>query len=188
MIGGSGDFSVHHPRSQAWVTPLRGVVEEALKRSLPGFGICFGHQLLGQHLGSQVITDPESAELGTVDVQLTKTGASSPLFKHFSSSLRAHCGHSDRVDALPDGVDLLASNARCETQSFQVRGTQFYSVQFHPDMTGAEARYRYLAYRDGFAERLDGEARKAAERFIEDDDESCSLLERFVELVRADLA
>jgi len=183
IIGGSGDFSVHHPRSLPWVTPLRHVLEEALKRNMPGFGVCFGHQVLGQHLGSQVITDPDASELGTVDVSLTDAGRASPLYAGFNDVIRVHSGHSDRVQTVPEGVELLAENGRCETQSFRVRGTQFYSVQFHPDMTGAEARYRYLAYREGFADRIDGEARKAAERFIEGDDESTELLGRFVDIL-----
>ena len=183
IIGGSGDFSVHHPRSQGWVTPLRRVLEAALTRGMPGFGICFGHQLLGQHLGSEVRTDPSAAELGTVDVQLTAAGAVSPLYAGFTDGLRVHSGHSDLVVDVPEGVELLARNSTCETQSFQVRGTRFFSVQFHPDMTGDEARYRYLAYRHGFADRIDDEAVKAAHRFISGDDASEVLLGAFLDLL-----
>ena len=46
FIGGSGDFSVHHPKSASWVSPLRQVLEHALERAIPGLAICFGHQLL----------------------------------------------------------------------------------------------------------------------------------------------
>ena len=50
LIGGSGDYSVHHPQSQRWVNPMRVVLDAALQRRMPGFGLCFGHQLLGLHL------------------------------------------------------------------------------------------------------------------------------------------
>ena len=54
LIGGSGDFSVHHPKSQRWVPALRTILDRALEDAIPSFGICFGHQLLGRHLGSEV--------------------------------------------------------------------------------------------------------------------------------------
>ena len=183
IIGGSGDFSVHHPRSQHWVTPLRRVINTALNRGIAGFGVCFGHQLLGVELGSQVVTSADHSELGTVVVEATEVGSADPLYADFNGSFRVHSGHSDYVIEVPEGVDLLARNARCATQAFRIRGTQVYSVQFHPDMTGAEARYRYLAYRHGFADRLDDDAMKAAEKFIPEADESTELLGRFLDLV-----
>ncbi|MBV70827.1 MAG: hypothetical protein CMH52_05705 [Myxococcales bacterium] len=182
VIGGSGDFSVHHPKSQPWVTPLRAVIDGILSNDIPCFAICFGHQLLGQHLGNDVITDPNHAELGTVTVELTETGHRSALFQDFQPRFRVHSGHSDHVSGVPPGVDLLASNAATATQAFHVRGSRVYSVQFHPDMTGAEARYRYLAYRQGFAERLDPSAESKADMFLPDQDESTELLGRFFDV------
>ena len=186
VIGGSGDFSVHHPKSRPWVKPLHHVIHAALTRNLPGFAICFGHQLLGEHLGSVVRTAPEHSEMGTVDVELTPQGRADELFAHFDSTFPVHTGHSDCVTDVPDGVDCLAANARLFTQAFRVRGTRFYSVQFHPDMSGAEARARYLAYKEGFAERLDESALKFAERFKVGHDVSTQLLGRFLDLVQQD--
>ncbi|MEE2786457.1 MAG: type 1 glutamine amidotransferase [Myxococcota bacterium] len=186
IIGGSGDFSVHHPKSRPWVDPLHRVIEAALARNLPGFGICFGHQLLGEHLGAVVRTAPEHSEMGTVDIQLTDHGRQDELFSDFDSTFPVHTGHSDCVSTVPVGVDCLASNLRLSTQAFRVRGTRFYSVQFHPDMSGAEARARYLAYKEGFAERLDESALKFAERFQLERDVSTRLMGRFLDLVQLD--
>ena len=182
IIGGSGDFSVHHPKSTPWVSPLRTVLDEILRLSVPCFAICFGHQMLGLHLGEQVKTDPDHAELGTVAVDVTDDGRSSALFAGFNERLWVHSGHSDHVTQVPQGVDLLASNRATSTQAFFVRGTQTYSVQFHPDMTGAEARHRYLAYRQGFAARLDPTAESKADQFKPGLDESVSLIGRFYDI------
>ena len=130
-----------------------------------------------------MVTSQDHSELGTVTVQVTEAGRKDPLYAGYGASFRVHSGHSDYVVSVPEGVDVLASNARCQTQAFRVRGTQTYSVQFHPDMSGAEARYRYLAYRHGFADRLDDDAMKAAEKFIPEADESTTLLGRFLDLV-----
>ncbi len=145
MIGGSGNFSVHHPDSQAWVGPLRHVLESALERRLPGFGVCFGHQLLGMHLGATVRTSDAHEELGTHGFQLTEAGRRCKLFGSLSPSFQAHTGHTDCVTEVPSGVELLASNERLETQAFKVRGAPFYTTQFHPDLVADEARERYLS-------------------------------------------
>ena len=80
VIGGSGAFSVHDPRSEAWVTELRHLLDACLERSVPSLGICFGHQLLGLHLGAEVVTDLARREVGTLAFDLTEAGANDPLF------------------------------------------------------------------------------------------------------------
>ena len=46
IIGGSGDFSVHHPLSKPFVEPMFKTLYEFSWRWLPTFGICFGHHLI----------------------------------------------------------------------------------------------------------------------------------------------
>ena len=74
VIGGSGSYSVHHPRSARWVEPLRRIVDLVVQRSIPTFGVCFGHQLLGYHLGVEVQTGPEQTENGTIQIEATPEG------------------------------------------------------------------------------------------------------------------
>lgn len=183
IIGGSGDFSVHHPNSRAFVDPLRDVLDLALSRGMPGFGICFGHQLVGLHLGGEVRTAPEHAEIGTVHAELTESGATDPLFGAMRRSFRVQSGHSDSVVKAPNGVDVLASSDRLATQAFRVRGTDFYTAQFHPDLTGEEARARYLAYKVGFAKSNVGASDEDAEKFVVGADDASALLGRFVDHV-----
>ena len=66
IIGGSGSFSVQDPRSKDFVGPLRELMSRCVREKIPGFGICFGHQLLGLHFGADVVTDYEKRESGTV--------------------------------------------------------------------------------------------------------------------------
>ena len=183
IIGGSGNFSVHHPLSQAWVTPLRGLLERALKERLPAFGICFGHQLLGQHLGAQVVTAEQHAEMGTVSLTLTEHGNHDALFGGLGGVFQAHTGHSDCVTTTPPGVELLASNERLETQAFRVRGTRFYTTQFHPDMTGAEAVARYEAFRAGLDDPQ--QYGHGSEKFVAGDDDTTHLIGGFIDMVTA---
>lgn len=182
VIGGSGNYSVHHPASRPWVDPLRRLLEAALAARLPGLGICFGHQLLGLHLGRPVRTDPRHGEIGTVEVELTPAGRHSVKYADFETRFRVHSGHSDHVDGTPEGCDLLASNATCEAQAFHVRGTGFYSVQFHPDLSGQEARDRFLAYRKVLDDGTAAAAMEKANRFLPGADESTAIIGRVVDL------
>ena len=170
LIGGSGDFSVHVPQSAPWIKGLRHLLDAALYQSLPGFGLCFGHQLLGYHLGGTVVTDPNHGELGTVEVGLTENGLRDPIFSTLGDTFMAHTGHSDYVMSTPAGVELLASNDATATQAFRVSGTHFYSTQFHPDMSGAEAQHRAHAYALGEG---------IAARFKKGSDDTNALLSRF---------
>jgi GMP synthase (glutamine-hydrolysing) len=148
VIGGSGSFSVHHPESRPWVEPLHDVLGAALLRGMPGLGICFGHQLLGEHLGATVRTDEARKERGTIDVHTTAASKGDPLFSGLADDgrLPVHTGHSDLVDRTPYGVTLLASTPLVEQQAFRVDGLPFWSVQFHPDLTAADAHARYEAF------------------------------------------
>jgi GMP synthase (glutamine-hydrolysing) len=156
LIGGSGAFSVHHPASQPWVDPLHRVVEELLTQAIPTFGICFGHQLLGRHLGSTVVTDKGRAERGTVAYQRTAAGAADPIFGRLNDTFHAHTGHTDLVTSVPEGVALMASTEVVQTQAFAVQGAPCWTAQFHPDLSAAEARDRFRAYAD--AMRAEGHA------------------------------
>ena len=180
IVGGSGSYSVHDARSTNWVTPLRDVLELALETSLPSFGICFGHQLLGFHLGAKVETDPGLAEVGTIPIELTAAGCKDPLLRSFSPRLLVHTGHSDSVVGVPNTVTVLGYSSVLETQIFKVKGAPFYSTQFHPDISGEEARHRYTAYRAGLVDSVPAIEAKESLRYEVGADESNQLIFRFL--------
>ncbi len=140
VIGGSGNLSlVEDEPNHPWVPGLRHLLDEAMTRTLPGLCICFGHQLLGLHLGADVVTDRTRGEAGTITVERVAEDAllagPDPFF--------VHTGHSDHVMAVPTGTTLLARTERSEVQALRVNGTHLYSTQFHPDLTAGEAVERY---------------------------------------------
>ena len=179
IFGGSGDYSVHHSASQPWVSHLRHTLDAILERKLPGFGICFGHQLLGMHLGATVVTDENFAEVGTVPVELTHHGGTDTVFSALERQFVAQTGHSDHVTTVPPGCVLLASNETLETQAFRVLDAPFYSTQFHPDLTAFEAVSRYTAYQQALSGSVPDPAR--VERFRVGVDATAHLLRRFLD-------
>ncbi|MED5465059.1 MAG: type 1 glutamine amidotransferase [Myxococcota bacterium] len=177
VIGGSGDYSVHHPKSRPWTLPLQRFIERALTLNVPGFGLCFGHQLLGTVLGATVKTEPAKSEVGTIHLDLTEKGRQDPVFGGLSPTFPVHTGHSDYVIEVPTGVTLLATSPRVKTQAFQVSGSSFYSTQFHPDLTGAQARERYLASKA----HIRSPSPQGELLFEPGKDEATSLLRRFAQ-------
>ena len=67
------------------------------------------------------------------------------LFGPLGERFHGHTGHTDCVEEVPSTVQLLARSSTLETQAFKVEGRRFYSSQFHPDLTAAEAQARYLS-------------------------------------------
>lgn len=181
IFGGSGAYSVHHPRSQPWVTPMRAVIEDLLMRNVPCFGICFGHQLIGLHLGAPVITDPDREEVGTVQLRLTWEGRQDPLFGQLDEVFSAHTGHSDHVVGLPPGIALLATGQGCTTQAFKVIDRPVYTTQFHPELTGAEARARYMTNKRDDLGMMPSGLGAMASRFQPGADATAMLLGAFVD-------
>ena len=183
IIGGSGAYSVHAEECRHWVEPTCQFIEQALKQEIPGFGICFGHQLLGRVLGSEVVTSRDHTEIGTVELDLTNQGTDDPVFGNLPNRFTAQTGHSDHVQTIPSGTILMAKNDLVQTQAFRIEGTAFYSTQFHPDMTGAQARERYIAYHQKLQAVTPSATVEEAEKFELDRDDACTLLGNFIEHV-----
>jgi GMP synthase (glutamine-hydrolysing) len=153
---------------------------------MPGFGLCFGHQLLGQHLGATVETLSRFSEVGSVFCDLTEAGQADPVFTGLGGRFTAQTGHTDAVTTVPPGVTLLAKNDTLHTQAFRVDGTHFYSTQFHPDLTGAEAQNRYIAMQRALHESTSDATPEQVDRFVTDRDDTTGLLGRFITLVMSE--
>ncbi|MFP6742009.1 MAG: type 1 glutamine amidotransferase, partial [Alphaproteobacteria bacterium] len=75
-----GPMDVWQEDEHPWLVPEKAAVREAVAmRRMPYFGVCLGHQLLGEALGGTV-GPMASGEIGVLDVELTPAGAADPLF------------------------------------------------------------------------------------------------------------
>jgi len=156
-------------------------MQRAIDTNTPGFGLCFGHQLLGTLMGSTVETDLQCAEVGTIELSLTPAGKNDPVFGQIPASFAAQTGHSDYVTHPPPGVTVLVHGGKIPTQAFKVNNKNFYSTQFHPDLSGEQARERYRAYREKI--RAPG-VDDGENLFIIGKDDATKLLAQFGKLIR----
>jgi len=127
-----------------WIEYLREKLKEMLIAKKPVLGICFGHQLIADTFGGEVLLNPKGWELGSCKVKLTKEGESSVLFDDLKDPLTVFQSHQDIVTRIPLDATLLAKNDM-GIQSFSYKNI-FYGVQFHPEFT-KEVMEKYLDIR-----------------------------------------
>lgn len=103
-----------------WMAPLRAFLLDLRVLRIPVFGVCFGHQIMAETYGGQVI----KADLGMIAGVRTFAGATGPF--------QAHVIHQDQVVTLPPEATVVASADYCPlaalSYSFPAK-----SVQFHPE-------------------------------------------------------
>jgi GMP synthase (glutamine-hydrolysing) len=97
-------------------------------------GICLGAQMLARALGARVA--PHAGgwhEIGYYPIQPTDHGRDL-----FPETLHVYQWHKEGFD-LPRGATLLAQGEIFPNQAFRV-GAHAYGLQFHPEVTGEDAR------------------------------------------------
>jgi len=115
------------------------LAEARLARKRPLLGICLGSQIMAAALGAEVYPGRAGKEVGWGTLNLTPSGASSPLAHLAPERTRVLHWHGDSFD-LPRGATLLASTDRYRQQAFSY-GDSALAVQFHAEVTakGLEA-------------------------------------------------
>ncbi|MEX0283131.1 MAG: type 1 glutamine amidotransferase [Paracoccaceae bacterium] len=133
VFTGSGvDWCVDDERAQ----PLADAMRATFDAGLPVWGSCNGMQLAAVVLGGGSGASPNGREDGVAQqIELTGLGRSHPMLAGRCDGYGVLCIHRDEVTALPDGAELLASNAHSPVQAFAYfkDGVDFWGTQYHPE-------------------------------------------------------
>ncbi len=107
---------------------------DILSLGIPVLGICYGCQLMSWMLGGSVATAPVS-EYGKITVNCDLT---SPLFNNIPKSSIVWMSHTDYIDKVPKGFEIIAYTDACPCAAMQNKEKNLFSVQFHPEVTHSE--------------------------------------------------
>lgn len=108
--------------------------KEILSLGIPVLGICYGCQLMAWVAGGSVATAPTS-EYGKIEIH---SNTDSPLFKDVPSKSIVWMSHTDYIDNVPDGFEVIAYSDDCPCAAMQNIENNLYAVQFHPEVTHTE--------------------------------------------------
>ena len=117
-----------------WLTKEKLFIKNwVLSLEKPFFGICLGHQLLGDALGASVVKS-KNPEIGFKKISLSREVCPNNLLKNFSKDMLVLQGHSAEISDLTNkAVTVLASSSDCSIQALSYLNHAF-SVQFHPEV------------------------------------------------------
>lgn len=122
--------SANVPNREPWMLRTEAWLRDLVAAGVPTFGICFGHQILAQALGGEVVRNPRGREIGTKTITRR---AASPIFDGLPEEVVANVTHVDTVGRLPPGAESLACSPQEDHHA--IRFTEAcYGVQFHPEI------------------------------------------------------
>jgi GMP synthase (glutamine-hydrolysing) len=104
---------------------------ELLKLGIPVLGICYGMQLSCTLLGGQV-QPAESREYGRTSLSINNA---EKLLLDLPSEISVWNSHGDQVQSLSDEFVSLAKTPTCPYAAVKHKHSDFYGVQFHPEVT-----------------------------------------------------
>ena len=110
--------------------------------SIPLFGVCLGHQAIGQVFGGKVVRAPSPVHGKVAEIHHDGKG----IFAGLPSPIRATRYHSLIVDrnTLPSCLTVTAQTADGLIMGLQHASLPVHGVQFHPESIASEHGHRLL--------------------------------------------
>lgn len=103
-----------------------------LQKQCPVLGVCYGAQYIAHSLGGEVKAS-STREYGRAHLSYMKD--ESPLLKHISPSSQVWMSHGDTITSVADDFEIIASTDSVKIAAYQIRNTNTYGIQFHPEVT-----------------------------------------------------
>ncbi len=143
-----GIFLSNGPGDPASMQNVIEQIKKLTEKNLPMFGICLGHQILGQTFGGK-----------TYKLKFGHRGGNQPIkdLKSGMVEITSH-NHGFAIDAesLPDDVEITHINLNDETVAgIQHKSLPVFSVQYHPEAAPGphDAEYHFKRFIDLMSEK-----------------------------------
>ncbi|WP_298293290.1 aminodeoxychorismate/anthranilate synthase component II [uncultured Litoreibacter sp.] len=118
------------------------MVDAAAETDIPLFGVCLGHQAIGEAFGGKVVRHSEivHGKMG----RMSHKGTS--VFKRLPQNFEATRYHSLVVerDSFPDALEITAELDDGTIMGLQHKTKPIHGVQFHPESIASEHGHKLL--------------------------------------------
>lgn len=105
---------------------------EKFHNNFPVLAVCYGAQYIAQHSGGEVQRS-STREYGRSN--LTFVADNNKLLKNISTGSQVWMSHGDTITKVPDNFELIASTDSVKVAAYQIKDSQTYAIQFHPEVT-----------------------------------------------------
>jgi GMP synthase-like glutamine amidotransferase len=112
-----------------WMLKLEEFIRELYRESVPLVGICFGHQIIAQALGGEVVKSDKGWGIG---IQSYAIDESQDWMNGAPQEVRIYAFHQDQVSKLPPDAAVFSSSEFCPYAGLSY-GDSIISVQAHPE-------------------------------------------------------
>jgi len=98
----------------------------------PVLGVCYGAQYMAQHLGGEVMPS-STREYGRANLNFI--APDNKLFKNITLDSQVWMSHGDTITKIPENFELIASTDSVKVAAYQIKDSETYAIQFHPEVT-----------------------------------------------------
>lgn len=112
-----------------WMLELETFVREVYAAHIPLVGICFGHQIIAQALGGEVVKSDRGWGIG---LQSYRIDSPQPWMEAAPQQVNIYAFHQDQVVTLPPDAKVFSSSDFCPYAGLSY-GDSAISIQAHPE-------------------------------------------------------
>ena len=119
-----------------WMAPLQDFIRELADARIPLIGVCFGHQIIAEALGGEVVKSDKGWGVGLHQYGVERTH---PWMQTKSRQSGIYAFHQDQIVKCPASAQVFLSSEFCPYAGLSY-GDSIISVQAHPEF---EAAYEF---------------------------------------------
>ncbi|TKB97346.1 glutamine-hydrolyzing GMP synthase [Pedobacter cryotolerans] len=107
-------------------------VDLNLFAAYPLLSVCYGAQFIAQQNGGDVQAS-NTREYGRANLDFVNQD--NKLFKGINVNSQVWMSHGDTIKVVPENFEIIASTADVQVAGYQIKDTNTYAIQFHPEVT-----------------------------------------------------
>ena len=116
-----------------WMAPLEDFIRELADAQIPLIGVCFGHQIIAEALGGEVVKSDKGWGVGLQHYRLEQAHS---WMESRPQQVGIYAYHQDQVVTCPTSAKVFLSSEFCPFAGLSY-GESIISVQAHPEFEAA---------------------------------------------------